>query len=70
MRKKLDIFHIVVRLESRAALVHLLDVLGFVRVDAFEDTKPPAQEESHALMHMVTEHRYIPIAGIHETVRY
>ena len=53
VRKKLDIFHIVVCLESRAALVHLLDVLGLVRVDAFENTQPPAQEESHAFMHTV-----------------
>ena len=51
MCKKLDIFHVVVCLESRAALVHLLDVLRLVRIDAFENTKPPAQEESHALMH-------------------
>ena len=53
VREKLDIFHIVVCLESRAALVHLLDVLGLVRVDAFENTQPPAQEESHAFMHIV-----------------
>ena len=53
VRKKLDIFHIVVCLESRAALVHLLDVLGLVRVDAFENTQPPAQEESHAFMYTV-----------------
>ena len=52
VREKLDIFHIVVCLESRAALVHLLDVLGLVRVDAFENTQPPAQE-SHAFMHIV-----------------
>ena len=42
MSEELDVLYIVKGLEGCAALVHLLDVLGFVRINSLQDAEPSA----------------------------